>query len=142
MPFTLAHPTAAIPLRRVLGRASVLSALIIGSLSPDLGYFIPLGIHRAASHNLAGFFWFCIPAGFVGYLLFHVLLRPVGYYLLPPPLRDRLPLLPDGSWLPASPLWAVLVSLIVGAATHLLWDAFTHGNGFVVAEFPAFRALL
>jgi len=142
MPFTLAHPAAVIPLRRVLGRASVLSALIIGSLAPDLIYFIPLGISRATSHSLAGLFWFCIPVGFVGYLLFHVLLRPVGYYLLPPPLRDRLPLPPNGSWLPTSPLWAVLVSLTVGAATHLLWDGFTHKGGFVVAEFPAFQALL
>ncbi len=142
MPFTLAHPAAVIPLRRVLGRASVLSALIIGSLAPDLIYFIPLGISRATSHSLAGLFWFCIPVGFVGYLLFHVLLRPVGYYLLPPPLRDRLPLPPNGSWLPTSPLWAVLVSLTVGAATHLLWDGFTHKGGFVVAEFPALRAPL
>src|SRR2546422_563636 len=83
MPFTLAHPAAVIPLRRVLGRASVLSALIIGSLSPDVIYFIPLGIGRATSHSLAGLFWFCIPVGFVGYLLFHALLRPIGYYLLP-----------------------------------------------------------
>jgi hypothetical protein len=142
MPFTLAHPAAAIPLGRVLGRTSVLSALIIGSLSPDLIYFIPLGIKRAASHSLAGLFWFCMPVGLVGYMLFHSLLRPLGAYLLPLPLRARLPILPRSSWLPEAPLWTVLVSLVAGAATHLLWDAFTHRGGFVVAGAPALRTLL
>jgi hypothetical protein len=142
MPFTLAHPAAAIPLSRVLGRASVLSALIIGSMSPDLVYFLPLGINRAASHSLVGLFWLCVPLGLVSYVLFHVLWRPLGSYLLPRPLRGRFPCLPGPSRLPAAPLWAVLVSLMVGAATHLLWDAFTHEDGFVVEVFPPLRTLL
>jgi hypothetical protein len=142
MPFTLAHPAAAIPLYRVLGRAGVLSALIAGSMSPDLTYFLPFEITRATSHSLTGLFLFCIPLGLVGYVLFHVLLRPPGYYLLPLLLRDRLPRLPSSAWLPVAPLWAVLVSLLVGAATHLVWDAFTHEDGFVVAASPALRTLL
>jgi hypothetical protein len=88
MPFTLAQPAAAIPLSRVLGRASVLSALIIGSMSPDLVYFLPLGINRATSHSLVGLFWLCVPLGLVSYVLFHVLWRPLGSYLLPRPLRE------------------------------------------------------
>ena len=43
MPFTLAHPAAVIPLCGILRRASVPSALIIGSMAPDLVYFVPLG---------------------------------------------------------------------------------------------------
>jgi len=142
MPFTLAHPAAVIPLQRVLGRAGVPSALVVGSMSPDLVYFLPLGIDRTASHSLAGLFWCCVPLGLVGYALFHVLWRPLGPYLLPRPLSARLPRPPGPSRLPAVPLWAVLVSLTVGAATHLLWDAFTHGNGFVVEMSPALRTLL
>jgi Domain of unknown function (DUF4184) len=142
MPFTLAHPAAAIPLSGILGRASVLSALIVGSMAPDLIYFVPMGVDRAASHSLAGLLWFCVPVGFVGYVVFHALLRPLVSFLLPMPLRDRLPPIPGASCLPVSPIWAVLVSLGVGAATHLLWDACTHEDGFIVAEVPALRAFL
>jgi hypothetical protein len=39
-------------------------------------------------------------------------------------------------------MWAVLVSLVVGAATHLLWDAFTHEDGFIVEVYPTLHALL
>jgi hypothetical protein len=35
-----------------------------------------------------------------------------------------------------------VVSLTVGAATHLLWDACTHSDGFVVAVLPALRIVL
>ena len=142
MPFTFAHPAAALPLRRTLGRAGVLSALVVGSLSPDFVYFVPLGVGRVASHSLAGLLWFCVPTGLIGYGLFHVLLRPVVSYLLPAPVRDRLPQLPGNCGLSVAPLWAVLLSLGLGAATHILWDACTHADGFVVKAQPALRVLL
>lgn len=142
MPFTLAHPVAVIPLHRLLGRAGVLSALIIGSMSPDMPYFVPMGINRAATHSLAGLLWFCVPVGLVSYVLFHMLICPLGYCLLPLPLQKRLQP-PSGSpWLLTTPLWAVLVSLLLGAATHLLWDALTHEGGFVVEMVPTLQILL
>jgi hypothetical protein len=142
MPFTLAHPAAAIPFRKLLGRAGVLSALIVGSMTPDMSYFTPLDIDRAATHSLAGLFWFCMPVGLAGYVVFHALLRPVSCYLLPLSVQDRLPQLPGSSWLPPSPIWAVLLSLMVGAATHVLWDAFTHVDGFVVRVYPSLLTFL
>ena len=142
MPFTFAHPAAALPLHGVLGRAGILSALVVGSLSPDFGYFVPLGLSRVESHSLAGLFWFCVPAGLLAYGLFHLLLRPVVAYLLPAPVRDRLPPLPETFGLPVAPVWAVLLSLGLGAATHLLWDACTHADGFVVKAQPALHVLL
>ncbi|MCJ8268297.1 MAG: DUF4184 family protein, partial [Psychrosphaera sp.] len=33
------------------------------------------------------------------------------------------------------PLSAVMLSILLGAATHLLWDAFTHDYGFIVVMF-------
>jgi hypothetical protein len=142
MPFTLAHPAAVIPLHRRLGRAGILSALIIGSMAPDMAYFVPLGIDRTATHSLAGLLWFCVPVGLVSYVLFHALLRPLGHYLLPVPVQSRLPPASGPSWIPTAPLWAVGLSLVLGAATHLLWDAFMHGDGFVVQTVPALQSLL
>lgn len=142
MPFTLAHPAAAVPCRRVLGRAGVLSALIVGSVIPDLPYFLPLGVVRAYSHSLAGLFVFCLPLGLLAYLVWHGVLRPPVTFLLPTALRERVPQLAEGTWCPAAPWWAVLVSLLVGAATHVLWDAWTHDDGFVVQDWPALLTVL
>jgi hypothetical protein len=142
MPFTLAHPAAAIPVWRMLGRAGVLSALVIGSMSPDLPYFLPWKIDRAASHSWIGLLFICVPIGFATYLLFHGLLRPLGYVLPPRSIRDRLPRHLGSTWLPNDSIWAVLISLAIGAATHICWDGFTHPDGFVVEAVPAFRTFL
>ena len=51
MPLTTAHPVAAIPLRRPLGRLGVLAGLVIGSITPDLPLFLPLPVGRNAAHS-------------------------------------------------------------------------------------------
>ena len=108
MPFTFAHPAAAVPLRRWLGRAGVLSALVIGSMAPDLTYFVPFGVDRASTHSLTGVLWFCLPLGVVTYYIFNFLVRPVMYVLLPPTWRDRLtPLLDHASLIPSTDLDSV-----------------------------------
>jgi len=136
MPFTLAHPAAAVPLRRVLGSYAVLSALVIGSLAPDLSYFLPLRIPRSESHSAAALFWFCLPMGLVAYLAFHVLLKGPLIALLPSYLRRRvLPVADLEGRLPAAPFAGVVLSLLAGATTHILWDAFTHTGA------PAVRRL-
>jgi hypothetical protein len=137
MPFTLAHPLAVVPLRRLPRRIAVLSALVIGATAPDLAYFLPVHIRRVDSHSLAGLFWFCLPAGFVAYALFHLILKRPLLELLPRPLRVRLLGLSSArvAW-PAAPASAVLASLLLGALTHIVWDAFTHVNGFAVEALP------
>ncbi len=135
MPFTLAHPVAAIPLLRPLGRFGVLSALVLGSCMPDMPYFLALPVERDASHSLAGLLWFCLPLGLLCYLLFHKLLKGPLLALLPGRVLRRLApqvavctVLPQARWL------AVAVSLLCGAATHDAWDAFTHGDGWGVVR--------
>jgi len=143
MPFTLAHPAAAVPLRRLLARWGVLSALVIGSMTPDFAYWLPSRVTRAQSHSLPGLLWFCLPVGLAGYALFHLLLKRPAVLLLPEPLRVRLqPLAFDGPAFPTAPLGPVVASLLAGALTHLAWDSFTHGAEPVVAFFPLLRATL
>ena len=129
MPFTLAHPAAAIPLRRVLGSYAVLSALVIGSLTPDLSYFVPVRIPRGASHSPLALLWFCLPMGLSVYVAFHAFLKRPLVSLLPSYLRRRLiPVVDHPGGLPAAPWAGVVVSLVAGATTHILWDAFTHSG--------------
>jgi hypothetical protein len=122
MPYPFAHPAAVLPLARPLGRLAVPSALAIGSIAPDLWLFVPL-VERADSHGAAALVWFCLPAGLAAYLLFHAMLKAPLIALAWPRLGVfTCAGLPFRSWL------AVITSLLVGAATHLLWDALTHSD--------------
>lgn len=118
MPYPFAHPAAVIP----LARFGVPSALAIGSIVPDLWYFVPL-VGRDDSHGLAGLFWFCLPAGALLYVVFHVLLKQPLIALVSPRLAAFTAAgLPEATWR------AVALSIVLGAITHLAWDALAHAN--------------
>jgi uncharacterized protein DUF4184 len=133
MPLTFAHPAAAVPLVRPLGRWGVFSALVIGSVVPDLFYLLPITQRRASSHTLAGLVWFCLPVGIALYALFHAALKRPLCSLLPASWQRRLE--SPGTASRARPS-AVVVSIVIGALTHLAWDAFTHLDGAGVVAFP------
>lgn len=120
MPYPFAHPAAVLPLVGPLGRFAAPSALAIGSIVPDLWYLVPL-VERAASHSIAALFWFCLPVGLTTYALFHLLLKQPLIALISPRLAAFTP-----PGLPPAPWYAVVVSLLVGALTHLVWDGLTH----------------
>jgi len=133
MPYAFAHPLAVVPLHRLLGRSSVPSALVIGSVIPDTWYWIP-SLSRADTHSAHSLLLFCLPAGLIAYAAFHLLFKLPLLALLPPPLAGRL-----RAWtvrgLPRTSWRALLLSLTAGAATHLIWDAFTHA-GALSHAFP------
>lgn len=139
MPFTFAHPAAAVPLYRLAPHRLILSALIIGSMTPDFHYFLPFDLLRADSHSLPALLWFCLPLGMTLYLLFHLLLKAPLAALLPDAWRTRLSA-QDMLRLPSASGLAIVVSLLLGALTHLIWDGFTHGTGFGVQALPLLAA--
>ncbi|HEV3008466.1 MAG TPA: DUF4184 family protein, partial [Burkholderiales bacterium] len=130
MPYPFAHPVAVLPLVRPLGRFAAPSALAIGSTLPDLWHFVPL-VGREDSHSVAGLFWFCLPLGLAAYVTFHLLLKHPLIALLPTTISRRLAGFTSRR-LPAAPWYAVSVSLLVGALTHLIWDGLTHSNDHAV----------
>lgn len=140
MPLTIAHPAAVIPLARPLGRWASLSALIIGSMSPDFAFLLPLGLVRMQTHDPWALLWFCLPAGLVAYSLFHLLLGPIAARLLPGAIANRLPPSAFSGRLPTVPFPIVMSSLLLGATSHLLVDSVTHRDGFVVQFLPFLQA--
>ncbi len=143
MPFTFSHPAAAIPLLGPLRRFGVLSALIIGSMTPDLPYFVAGLPNGDRTHSLAGLFWFCLPAGFAVYFFFHRVLKQPLIALLPAGFAQRL--VPwAGGVLPVSSrsMMAVGISLWLGALTHIVWDSFTHNDGWPVQAFAPLQVPL
>ena len=141
MPFTLAHPAAAILLKNILGRYGVLSALIIGSLTPDFIYFLPLPFSRVQTHSLPALIWFCLPVGMFTWFLFQYFLKIPLYALMPHGFQKRLDY-SKSHFLFGSHVIGVTISLITGAATHLLWDSFTHAGSPIVENSVALNFLL
>src|SRR5258706_15401516 len=123
MPFTFAHPAAAIPLMRPMGRFGVLSALIIGSMTPDVAFLLPIGVSRTESHSIAGLFWCNLPLGWACYVVYHLLMKRPMIHLLPAHAFARLRRFATNDWVHSNrSLPPVLLSVFAGAVTHLVWD--------------------
>jgi len=140
MPFTLAHPAAILPLRR--WPQLDFAALVIGSLTPDFGYYLLLPDMRLETHSFRGSLETCLPAGLVLVLLFHLLKQPLCETLPQPHRGALLPLaLRPASTKPAT-LLAMALSVLLGIWTHLLWDAFTHRLSWGPQHLPLLHAEL
>jgi hypothetical protein len=120
VPFTLSHPAAVLPLAR---RPLVASALVAGSVAPDLFWFVPRlpGVGLTKTHEFTSVLWLDPLLALVLLAVFHLLLKRPLLTLAPESLAGRLPR--HFSW--KRPGWIAL-SLVLGAATHVGWDAFTH----------------
>jgi hypothetical protein len=137
MPFTLSHVAAVVPAYRPLTRAHLFSAAAIGSMAPDFGMLLPESLSRWQTHSLQALFSFCLPAGLIAWWLVQVLIKPAGIELLPdgPWARARaehppISLLRLSAWVGAA------AGILLGALTHLVWDAFTHEDARGVRMFP------
>ncbi|MFC5753786.1 DUF4184 family protein [Actinomadura rugatobispora] len=121
VPFTLSHPAAVIPLAR--GRM-VPSALVVGSMAPDLPYFFSMGEQRGATHDPLGIVTIDIALGLALFAAFHLMWKRPLVALAPAWARRKLTG-PANGFRRSMILW-VPPSLLVGTVTHVLWDAFTH----------------
>ena len=126
MPFPLAHPAAVLPFRRFRHLNS--SALLIGAVTPDLSYCFDRYHLDLFAHTVRGCFGFSLPVGWLAVLIFQTVREPL-VNLLPAPHRQALLRSfrkPNLAW------FAVPLSVLIGAATHVFWDAFTHETGWFV----------
>ncbi|HTU68159.1 MAG TPA: DUF4184 family protein [Steroidobacteraceae bacterium] len=133
MPFTVSHAAAVLPLQRLTRSRIPLAAMMIGSMAPDFGYFLPMGVGRDDTHDFDGLFLFCLPVGLAVWLLFVRVLERPTIELLPQRWRERIPRSDDVS---LKALVLAGIGILIGALTHLAWDAFTHANTSVSDLFP------
>ncbi|ONI69629.1 hypothetical protein BWI15_24030 [Kribbella sp. ALI-6-A] len=143
MPFPLAHPAAVLPLLR---HPFVPSALVAGALAPDLLYIGPLYtfatryIHGnftlTLTHEFTSALWLDPLLALLALLVFHLLLKRPLIALAPPALAGRLPA-PQRLGV----FWTV-VSVFIGGFTHVLWDSFTHGDGYFVQHWSFLSAAI
>ncbi|MEU5343849.1 DUF4184 family protein [Streptomyces sp. NPDC020766] len=150
MPFTLSHPAAVLPLMR---RPFVPAALVAGSVAPDVPYFLArLGVSETSpqdwygpllnateTHSFDAGLLVGLPLA-LGLVAAYRLLRAPVTALLPSGLRLPEPERVPGLRAKARYTMWLLVSALIGIASHLAWDAFTHGDGFLVTHVEALRA--
>lgn len=129
----MAHVVAARPLWLMSKRRLPLSAVVVGSVAPDLEYLWHLDTERTIGHTLGGVFLLDVPLALVLFGLWHGLLKGPVSALVSPRVRPPIDLAPF-SLQPLRRVEAVVLALLVGIAGHLLWDGFTHRDGFITTR--------
>lgn len=145
MPFTPSHAVLALPFIRT---PLIPAAIAIGAMTPDLPLFLRgFGVTYAFTHTYANVLWTMVIA-FGLFLIWRVVLRPAASELSPSWLARRLPNDWDepaadaateavGIGQRRSYIPLLVVSLLLGVASHILWDAFTHAERLGLDLFPA-----
>ncbi|MBO0608313.1 DUF4184 family protein [Myceligenerans salitolerans] len=149
MPFTPSHPAAVLPFVRPPFSAA---GLVAGAIAPDLPYFaraLPVPVtaqswyepylNATTSHGLTGSLTVALPYAVLLVAAWWAARRPAAALLATGPTADGAA--PRGGAGGGAGLRTVavrgawiLLSLLIGIATHLLWDSFTHGDGYVVTH--------
>lgn len=139
MPLTPSHAAVAPLLQRIMrpfGLTVPMSALVIGTMTPDFSYLIRLAPGGGEWHTKVGVFVYCLPAGLAVWLIFRALIAPALLRLLPPGLGDaaagRVAHGPTYRLIPGA-----LVAIFAGVISHDVWDGFTHSEDWGVRLVPA-----
>lgn len=142
MPFTVTHALAVLPIAHRSHRLPIV-ALLIGAMIPDWGLFIPIGPHYSSMHTWPGLLTACVPMGLLMYALYRLLYRRALVELAPLQIQQRLSAMKQASQ-PLSLQQCLLAALAValGAATHLVWDAFTHSGRWGVELLPVLSSVV
>lgn len=133
VPFTLSHAAAVLPIQRLGQLELPLTALMIGSMAPDFGYFFSHDTSRQLTHSVVSLPLFALPMGLAVWLFYVALLEKATITLLSDRWHTRFA--HTDAITPA--LFArASIAVLLGALTHILWDAFTHRGTFVTDTFP------
>jgi hypothetical protein len=134
MPFTPAHAAAALPFLR---SRLVPSALVVGTMAPDFEYFLRFAPGGGFGHTIPGAFLQSLPLALGVLWIFQALLKAPLVQLFPDGIRLRIrahatPFRFGGP----GRFFLIVVSALLGIATHLLLDMFTHHDTWATRHIP------
>lgn len=112
---------------------------MIGSMSPDFAYFLPGEPLRVLTHSIPGIFWFCWPVSMVVWLLFTRVLERPTFALLSNSWYAKFT--PSSREITFVTLAWASAAVLVGAATHVLWDSFTHRGTLIAEALPGLHSV-
>jgi len=136
VPFTGSHPAAVLTFPRT---PLPPSALVLGSMAPDLPYYLPFP-QAYATHTALAVVTSDLVLGGLAWALWHGLLVAPALATAPAPLRTRLAGRVRPGLRPrirsARECLLVVAALVLGAATHVLWDEWTHPRRWGTEHVP------
>ncbi|QHW29988.1 DUF4184 family protein [Paenibacillus rhizovicinus] len=139
MPFTFSHPLFSVPLKRIAPRWLSVTGLVLGSMIPDMEYFMAMESYRTIGHSLRGYLLQGVPLSIAFAIAFHGIVKPVLPKFMPSTggLDRFAKYMTSEEWrLNSVRTWTIfLVSLFVGYWTHMFMDAWTHASGLYVGWF-------
>jgi hypothetical protein len=144
MPFTFCHPAAVLLFNYLPKKWISLTGLIAGSIIPDFEYFIRMQKLSLYSHSFAGLLLFNLPAGVLLTFIYHGIVHQTLIEYLPGRLRCRATRYAGFDWNEQfkSKWLVILISILIGAITHLLWDGFTlEAVTFINHRLPAEKGI-
>jgi len=134
MPLTFAHPAAILPFSRK-SKYINFSAMVFGSMAPDFEYFLrgqPMG---DIGHTFTGLVLFNLPLVTIVYVIYHIFVHQILFNHLPTSLQDTYVKRVDSTIIVKVVVFCY--SALFGMLTHVVWDSFTHINGYMVLKFSA-----
>lgn len=138
MPFTFAHPSIVLPLK---SKYFNFSGLILGSMAPDLIYFVLFNPSSNLGHTFWGFLLFNLPMCFLLNYLFYKYIQELFICTLPNFISDKYMYMIKNKNILSNKRDIIIFvySCLIGMITHVLWDAFTHNTGFFVQNIAFLR---
>jgi len=113
---------------------------VIGTFAPDFEYFLRLAPDRRLGHTIWGTFVFTLPLALLVLWIFHAFVKRPAAELMPHTVRVRLsPYLGRFRFGGPARFALIVASIVVGIATHLFWDSFTHGDTWAYWRWPWLR---
>jgi Domain of unknown function (DUF4184) len=143
MPFTLVHPIATVPIWFGSKHKLHLASLTIGSMIPDADYFLFLYPVKTVGHTFSGIFLQGIPYSFVLLIAIRYVIRRPFLALIPLHAARKFP--PSKKYFPLRlfDLINIVVSIAIGATTHLVWDDFDRvGSSSIVQNSEFLKSMI
>lgn len=141
MPLSTAHPAIVLPFCKGSKKWVSSTALIIGSITPDIEYLYHLLPNRTFSHNYYHAWWFDLIITLCLAFLFHHIIRNPLINNLPPFLSQRFQQFKPFHWvahfIKHCPI--IIISAWIGIYSHIIWDDFTHKGSYIVESFSFFH---
>ena len=121
MPFTLSHAVLAPPISKLTGNRLPIAALAIGTMVPDL-FRLFTNADYSGSHQWSGFIFPNLILGLIFCFIWYAVYRPVifAFFSLNKPLNINSVNRFCGF------IISIILSLLIGTATHIIWDGLTH----------------
>jgi hypothetical protein len=107
-------------------------------MAPDFEYFLRMNVQGIYGHTIAGIFYFDIPVALILAFLFHSVVKKNLIDSMPVFFQSRFSEVRHSNFREYFKDHKLIFigSVILGTATHIIWDGFTHQRQFFVEAFP------